>query len=107
MSKTMNSFWGAGRVSFLSHQSTIKNYLDAGWSKRAIFRQLNLAHLSYPQFTRYIGRYLTSPPQPTVEAQKAPLSAPAPAPLISKPPVQTAQPQFKFNPQAPDKDALI
>lgn len=52
---------GAGRVAFLARLETFKEMLTAGHPLKAIYDE-HKQHLGigYPQFTRYVNRYLGS-----------------------------------------------
>jgi hypothetical protein len=76
---TKTAYRGLARVAFLARREDFQRLLDAGYPLRVIYEE-HKAHLAmgYPQFTRYVGRYLQKARyarQPT-NAGRAP---PAPA----------------------------
>lgn len=51
---------GVGRVSFLAHLQPIKKMVEEGWPYTAIYEKYqDQLGMSYIQFTRYIGQYIT------------------------------------------------
>jgi hypothetical protein len=86
---------GDGRVSFLAHLESIKTEIQEGWSIQAVYqRHSGQLDISYPQFVRYVRRYITGPvtesnpmklsqeavSPPILKAPKTRLSDPAPLP---------------------------
>jgi hypothetical protein len=53
---------GDGRVSFLAHLESFKKEIQEGWSIQAVYeRYADKLDISYPQFVRYVRRYITGP----------------------------------------------
>ena len=54
---------GMGRVHFLALLPAIREAIEQGWPMKSLFeRHHNELQMSYPQFTRYVGVYITGKP---------------------------------------------
>lgn len=64
---------GEGRVSFLAHRDAIRASLLEGWPRTVIHERLkDKLRISYPQFMKYVERYLPDA-VPTRPAARAPV----------------------------------
>jgi len=78
---------GAGRVAFLARLADFQRLLDAGHPMRAIYDDhRNQLGIGYPQFTKYVGRYVRKADHDRHQTRSgqgeaaAPQTTPTPAP---------------------------
>ncbi len=113
---------GIGRVAFLAHLDAIRNGVEEGWPLTALYeKHQGELVITYSQFARYVARYITkavhaTPTQriekphpstlPESAAKSRPLAEGAGAKATS--PSASAEPaRFVFDPNSPDRDALV
>ncbi len=54
---------GMGRVHFLALLPAIREAIEQDWPMKSLFeRHHDELQMSYPQFTRYVGAYITGKP---------------------------------------------
>jgi hypothetical protein len=59
---TQTAYRGLARVAFLARREDFQRLLDAGYPLRVIYEEHKAQlGIGYPQFTRYVGRYLRKP----------------------------------------------
>lgn len=77
---------GAGRVAFIAAKDEIAKLIESGLSLREIYEGVgDSLGIGYPQFTRYVSRYLSNP-SPTAAAAAAVTTRSAPpSPAPGKP----------------------
>lgn len=62
---------GMGRVHFLALLPSIREALEQGWPMKSLFeRHRDELRMSYPQFTRYVGTYITGKPPKRSKARQ-------------------------------------
>lgn len=101
---------GLGRVAFLAHADKIRELIVAGYSLQSIYDDHQKAlGIGYPQFTRYVRKYLKADDGHQTKAPGAPLTV-APTPphgSLGRKPAGKSSP-FQHDPGGGnDRDDLI
>ncbi len=104
---------GIGRVAFLAHLPAIQKGVEEGWPLTALYQkhQAELV-ITYSQFARYVARYITQAAHatPAQTIQKPHPSTLPESATPSRPPAGgtgAEPPRFVFDPNSPDRDALV
>lgn len=101
--------WGAGRVAFLAEREAIAALVLEGHPLRSVFdRYRGSLGISYPQFTRYVNRYIRSAKTDAQHQKQGPVSA-ATRPNDKRQEIRPGKDTpFKFDPTAGhNRDDLI